>query len=404
MSDKKIFAGLKVLDVGSWIAGPVAATILADYGADVIKVERPVVGDQYRILAGLPSSPEGEQNYMWEMDARNKRDLALNLKSAEGIEILHKLIADCDVYVTNQPFPLRRSLKLEYEDVKAIKPDIIYASLTAYGEQGPERDKEGFDLVAYWARTGMMDLVRDRDGAPAIALPGMGDHHTAVSLYASIVTALLHKERTGEGSMVHTSLLGNGVWAAGCIAQAGIAGGNYERYRAVRQERTFTQSVYRTSDDRWLQLTMIRSDEELDAFFTLLGKPDLMEDERFSTMEARFENTATLQAITAEALATRHSDDWMAMFEKANLNVMRVGLIEELVDDEMIYINKIVVPPTDPASTMPFVINHPVNVDALERVGPTRAPELGEHSSEVLAALNYTEAEIEALRAKGVIE
>ncbi|MEX2327014.1 MAG: CoA transferase, partial [Pseudomonadales bacterium] len=168
-----LFSGLKVLDVGTWIAGPVAATILADFGADVIKVEMPGPGDQYRILSGTPGTPDADSNYKWQMDARNKRSLSLNLKTEEGMSILRQLVAECDVYITNHPLPMRRQLGLNYEDLKPLNEKMIYASLTAYGEEGPDRDKEGFDLVAYWGRTGLMDLVRDAGAPPAQALPGM---------------------------------------------------------------------------------------------------------------------------------------------------------------------------------------------------------------------------------------
>ena len=197
-----LFEGLKVLDVGTWIAGPVAGTILADYGAEVIKVEMPGVGDPYRNLSGLPIFPDAPENYMWQMDARNKRSLSLNLKSDDGMRILRELIRECDVYITNNPLPMRRALKTTYADLQPLNERMIYASLTAYGEEGPEKDREAFDLVAYWARTGLMDLVRSGDAAPAHSLPGMGDHPSAVTLYASIVTALLKRERTGKGSMV----------------------------------------------------------------------------------------------------------------------------------------------------------------------------------------------------------
>ncbi len=401
---KLLFEGLKVLDVGSWIAGPVATTILADFGADVIKVERPEEGDQYRILSALPGYPDAEQNYMWETDARNKRDLALNLKSDEGRDLLVQLIEKADVYVTNQPFPLRRKLKLEYEDVKAINPSIIYASLTAYGEEGPERDKEGFDLVAYWARSGLMDLVRDRDGRPAIAVPGMGDHPSAVSLYASIVTALLHREKTGEGSKVHTSLLANGVWSAACIASAGFAGGNYIGYRGAKQKRTFAGSIYECADNRWLQITMVRSPDELVAFFSMLDLEALFEDPRFETPESFAEHSEALVEIVSERLLTRTSDEWLAESTEAGLNLVRIGTIEELVDDEMVYANNIVAKPTDPDSPMPYVINPPLNVDAIGRVGARRAPDIGEHSDAILAEMGLTQEQIEELRGRGVIQ
>ena len=221
-----LFDGLKVVDAGTWIAGPVSSTILADYGADVTKVEMPGDGDAYRRLAHGPGTPNADINYAWAQDARNKRSITINLKTDEGRAILKKLVAQCDVYVTNYPLPMRRRLGLTYDDLKPLNPRMVYASLTAYGEYGPEQDREGFDLVAYWSRSGLMDVVRAPGAKPAHSLPGMGDHPTAISMYASIVTALLHRERTGEGGMVHTSLIANGVWAASCIAGAKFANGS----------------------------------------------------------------------------------------------------------------------------------------------------------------------------------
>jgi len=145
---RQVFAGLRVLDVGTWIAAPVAATMLADYGADVIKIEQPGVGDAYRSFAALPTCPQSTLNYTWWMDARNKRSLTLNLKSPAGKALLLELAAKADVYVTNQPLAMRRLFGLTYEDLKRVNPRLVYASLTAYGENGPERDREAFDLVA----------------------------------------------------------------------------------------------------------------------------------------------------------------------------------------------------------------------------------------------------------------
>ena len=225
-----LFEGLKVVDAGTWIAGPVSSTILADYGADVTKIEMPGEGDAYRRLAHAPGTPNADINYAWAQDARNKRSITINLKTEAGQAILKKLVARCDVYVTNYPLHMRRRLGLTYEDLKPLNPRMVYASLTAYGEYGPEKDREGFDLVAYWSRSGLMDVVRAPGAKPAHSLPGMGDHPTAISMYASIVTALLHRERTGEGSMVHTSLIANGV-----------LGGVVHRRRQVRARQRLLQ-------------------------------------------------------------------------------------------------------------------------------------------------------------------
>jgi crotonobetainyl-CoA:carnitine CoA-transferase CaiB-like acyl-CoA transferase len=234
--DTYLFSGLKVLDVATVIAAPAAAMMLADFGAEVIKIERPGAGDMLRSLSNMPDTPDAGSNWFWQMDGRNKRSLTLDLKSEDGKEILRQLVQDCDVYITNQPYSVRESLGLTYEHLRPLNPAMIYASLTAYGEKGPERERKGFDQLAYWARSGLMDLMRTPDSAPTQGLPGMGDHPTAVSIYAGIVTALLHRERTGEGGMVHTSLLANGLWSVSGVAQGVLAGGDMTKYSSISYE------------------------------------------------------------------------------------------------------------------------------------------------------------------------
>ena len=197
--DRFVFSGLKVIDMATVIADPAAAVMLADFGADVIKVEKPRTGDIMRQVGRTTTMPGADSDYMWNLEGRNKRGIVLDLKQEEGVDVLRKLVAGCDVYITNMAFRSRESLQLTYDDLRPLNPRMIYASLTAYGEKGPEREDLGYDMVAYWARSGQMDLMRHQDAQPTEGLPGMGDHPTAISLYASIVTALLHRERTGEG-------------------------------------------------------------------------------------------------------------------------------------------------------------------------------------------------------------
>ena len=397
-----IFSGLKVLDVGTVVAGPVAATILADFGADVIKIEQPGEGDLLRVLSDIPTTPDADSNYFWQMDGRNKKDLTLNLKTPEGIEILHKLIADCDVYVTNQPFGVRRALKLSYDDIKPLNPSMIYASLSAFGEEGPERDSKGFDLLAYWARSGLMDLVRSPGCKPSQALPGMGDHPTAIALYASIVTALLNKERTGKGAMVHTSLLANGLWSAASIAAGALANGDMDAYRATNQVPAATGYVYATKDNRWLQLTMIRSEGQFLQFLDSIDQLHFIKDERFTTPELWYENREQLSALIQNVLIKREAAEWLAIFEAKMVPIELVATVDEAVRNEQLIINNMVVAPTDPDIDVPFIINHPIKISNLDQVGPKRAPELGEHTDEILQSLGYSHQQILALKDKGV--
>lgn len=398
-----LFSGLKVLDVGSWIAAPVSATILADFGADVIKVEMPEVGDAYRQLASLPLLPQADENYTWQMDARNKRSLSLNLKSEEGMQILYRLIKTCDVYITNHPLPMRRALKLTYEELKPLNPAMIYASLTAYGETGPDADREGFDLVAYWARSGMMDLVRSDDSQPAQSLPGMGDHPSAISLYAAIVTALLKRERSGEGGQVHTSLLANGLWSASCIAQAGFAGSDYESYRVTRAKPVFARTLYEAKDLRWLQFNMVRTQQEFEHLLHAVGLSSLLEDERFATDQSRYEHAGLLVRLFQELIAERDSGEWLEIFSAEGINASRVAVIEELASDEQILANAMIFPIDDPQLNQSYVIDHPVKVDSIAKAEPRRAPELGEHTEEILDELGYSLDDVKMLRNNGVI-
>jgi crotonobetainyl-CoA:carnitine CoA-transferase CaiB-like acyl-CoA transferase len=193
--------GLHVVDLGSFVAGPAAATILADFGADVIKVEPPGVGDTYRMFSRTPPSPVvNGVDYTWQLDNRNKRSIELNLKSPRAAAVLERLVRWADVLVTNFPPPTRARLRLDYEDLAGLNPRLIYADVTGFGESGPDAGKPGFDATAYWARSGLMDLTRQGSAPPSINVPGMGDHSTAVTLFAGIMTALYRRERTGTGA------------------------------------------------------------------------------------------------------------------------------------------------------------------------------------------------------------
>jgi len=398
-----LFSGLKVIDCATVIAAPAAAMMLGDFGADVIKVEQPGQGDMLRMLSDVPATPYADSNWFWQMDGRNKRSISLDLKTRGGLEVLHKLVAECDVFITNQPYTVREDIGLTYEMLKPLNKKMIYASLTAYGEAGEERDRKGFDQLAYWARSGLMDLMREPGTKPAQGLPGMGDHPTGVALYAGIVTALLRRERTGEGGMVHTSLLANGLWSASGIAQGVLAGGDMPLYRELNRVDMAMMRPYRTKDDRWLQFNMIRNEELLDLLLTALDAIHLLADDRFSTPELMYQHRGDFGNALQAIVETKTKDEWLPIFESLDLPVNLVAIVEETICDQQIFENRMAVRPEAPDIDTPLIINHPVKVSTVPQVGPTRAPELSEHADEILSELGYADDDISTLREEGAL-
>src|SRR5206468_6849215 len=246
MPNDNIFSGLKVVDFASFIAGPGAAVILSDFGADVVKVEPPK-GELWRIGQKIPPQPNSDIAYPFQLANRNKRSLTLDLKSPSASAVLERLVKWADVFIVNTPHPARKKLKLEYEDVAQWNPRLIYADLTGYGEKGPDASLPGFDITAYWARSGLLSLTRDAGAPPTLPPTGSGDHATAVTLYSAIVTALYRRERTGKGSYVTTSLLAAGVWACAVFIQAALSDAAFFPLHDRLKPPNATLNVYRAS-------------------------------------------------------------------------------------------------------------------------------------------------------------
>ena len=398
MAEDLLFDGLRILDVSSWIAAPTCAAMFADMGADVIKVEPPETGDGYRQYYQLPPSPNSNINYTWALDNKNKRAITLNLKTEAGRGLLYELVAQCDVYITNQPLALRRELGLTYEALAPRNERMVYASLTAYGEEGPERDTEGFDLVAYWSRSGVMNQMRHPGAEPFQAMAGMGDHPTGVALYGSIVTALLRRERTGLGGKAHTSLLANGLWSGSCFAQAVFAQGDFSEIPTQR----LTSALYETADGRWIQFSMIRTAEDFDRVVMVLDRVEWLADERFGSPEARQAHHVEMTALMREVMLERSSDEWMQRFKAEGLPVVRVAEFEDIPTDPQVLANDMATVPREDIG-MARMVRDPINVDGVGRLGASRAPELSEHTDEVLLEMGYDSASIRQFRSQGVI-
>ena len=400
MTTENIFSGLKVVDLSSFIAGPAAAVILSDYGADVIKVEPPT-GDTWRIGYKLPPQPRSHDNYPWHLNNRNKRGLALDLKSPQARDILERLVKWADVLIVNTPHPARKKLKVEYEDVAQWNPRLIYADLTGYGENGPDASLPGFDITAYWARSGLLSLTRDAGAPPTLPPSGSGDHATAVTLFSAIVTALYRRERTGKGSYVTTSLLAAGVWASAVFIQAALCDAAFFPLHDRLKPPNALINMYRASDDTWFVLVL--TPDHWPSLAKGIGRQDLLTDPRFVDPAKQSTNAPELTAILDEVFRSQPMSHWQEVFDQAHLTYGIVHAPSEAVKDPQLRANDIVVPIEGAGERVKFTVSSPLTVHGVSKVAARRAPSVGEHNDELLQELGFSSDEIAEFRTGGAI-
>jgi formyl-CoA transferase len=331
---------------------------------------------------------------------RNKRGISINLKSERGTEILKRLVEWADVLITNFPHGTREALHLGYEEVSSENPRVIYADITGFGDAGPDARLPGFDLTAFWSRSGLLASTRDA-GAPPTAPPwGSGDYTTAVAIYAAITTALYHRERTGRGANVGTSLLATGVWATGTLVSAALAGGKtYELHDRTAPVNALT-NPYQSADDRWIMLAAKQSAWPVLA--NAIGRSDLLSDPRFSDAKAIGQHAAALADLLDAEFRAQPLAHWKEVLDEARIPFGFIQTPEEAAEDPQLRANDIVVP-IEGAADLDYTVNNPLTLRGLARVPARRAPEHGEHNAEILAQLGFSADDINQLQATGAI-
>jgi formyl-CoA transferase len=399
MSTDNIFTGLKVVDLSSYIAGPGAAVILADFGADVIKVEPPA-GDFWRIGNTLSIEPVSDEAYQWHMSNRNKRGLTLDLKSPASRQVVIELVEWADIFIVNTPHHARKHLGLEYEDISALNPRLIYADLTGFGENGPDANLPGFDLTAFWARSGLLAMAHDAGASPTWPVSGVGDNATAVSLYAAIATALYRRERTGKGSYVSTSLLATGVWSMSVMVAGALAGAPMPALLDRAHPANAGANVYRSSDGKWFVLAA--QPDKVVGMVKAIGREDLLTDPRFADPAKLAANRPALAAILAETFAAKPMAFWADVLGSVNITFGIVNEPADVATDPQLTANDIAVPLED-AGRLTQTISSPFQVHGVDKAPARRGPGLGEHNEEILADLGFDAKSIEALREGGAI-
>ncbi len=394
---------LQVLEIATFVFGPGCSAILADFGASVIKIESPGLGDPLRHAHRSPPFMRSEFDYAFQQDNRNKRSLALDLKNPEGREVLLKLVRQSDVLITNFPPAVLARLRIRHEDLAAENQRLIYAQVSGYGERGEDANTPGFDGNAYWARTGLMDAVRTASGEPAMPSPAMGDHPSAMTLYAAVMTALYRRQLTGQGSKVSSNLMANGVWAASSPLSGILAG--TKPYRRLDPARPGSALVnyYRTGDDRWISLIVIQEAKHWHSFLQAIERPDLDEDPRFAELPDRFRHARELSVILAEVFRTRSCDEWRQRLRDKGITFSAVATFEEVIDDPQAQANDLFIDVEGHQHGRRKAVNSPFWIDNCPKVAARLGSPLGADGVAILRQLGYPEERITELVSSAVV-
>lgn len=396
-SDVPVLKGVRVVEMTMWVAGPSAGGILADWGADVVKVEPPS-GDPQRNVFKLTGYPEGLPNPPFALDNRGKRSVILDLRSESGRAAMEKLLADADVFLSNMRQAKLAKLGLGHEQVSTRHPKLVYATISGYGLDGPDADRPGYDIGAFWARSGIARDLVPKDSEPVPVRSGLGDHVTGMSTVSGILAALLERGRTGKGRVVEVSLLRTGMWTIGGDIGIQATFGKLESTKPRERCPLPLFNSYKAGDDKWFWLLGVEADRHFPGLMRAIDREELLDDSRFNEAKARRRHAEEFIAELDTVFGTRPLEDWTQRFDREDVWWAPCQSVAEVMDDSQIQAaGGFVDIPESSASIAMKSVATPVTFrgDPLKTTGPV--PDLGEHTAEVLRELGMSDDEIEAL-------
>ena len=393
--------GIKVVEMGVWVAGPSCAAILADWGADVIKIEPPA-GDPFRGLFASALGAAIPVNPPFEIDNRGKRSVCLNFENDEARAIGRRLLDDADVFVSNMRPRVLEQFGFSYEELRKTNPGIVYCQVTGHGPENPDRDRAAYDIGAFWARAGVgASLTADGQPIPQ-QRGGMGDHMTGLSGAAAISAALFHRERSGEGQRVAVSLVRTGVymmgWDYALELRLGVQTKPYDRFHAPNP----IINCFQTKDGRWMWLLLLQGDRHWPDLLRAIGRDDLLNDDRWNDITQRRVNAETMVEELDREFAKRTLEEWAPILDRENVWWAPVNTITQALQDPVVQSSGAVVD-VDGGDGPVRLVNTPVDFYATPNAPQGLSPELGQHTEEVLLELGFDWEQIIAMKQAGAI-
>jgi crotonobetainyl-CoA:carnitine CoA-transferase CaiB-like acyl-CoA transferase len=392
--------GVKVVELGFWVAGPCAAGILADWGADVVKIEPPD-GDPFRGFLFAYSGID-DANPPFELDNRGKRSICVDLTTEEGRAIAGRLVEEADVFVTNLRSDALVRAGLDYASLSALNSRLVYGWVTGYGTVGPEADRAAYDIGAFWSRAGVAAALTPQGQVPPWQRGGMGDHMAGMAMAGAVAAALLSRERNGQGQLVSGSLLRIGAYMLGWDLNINLRLGVPTVPMSRQNAGNPVINSYRDRDGKWFWLLGLQGDRHWPDLVRAIDRPDLLTDERFATIRLRMKNAADLVKLLDEAFAQRPLAEWAAVFDRENVWWAPVQHSHDLLTDPQAEAAGVFVevPMAEGSARM---VASPVDFSETRWSPASMAPELGQHTEEVLIELGYDWDQVAVLAERGII-
>lgn len=395
--------GVKVIELGTMAAVPGGAAILAEWGAEVIKVEDPAGGDPARTLNVIADfAGKGQVGPLWEQANRNKRSVTIDFRNQEGRDVLLKLAGQADVFVTSTRYAGLKRSGLAYDDLRAVNERIIYCHLSGYGREGEDAWRPGYDALCYWSRSGLADSLAGPGEPPIPQRPALGDHTTSIAIAAGVCSALYARERTGKGQEINASLFHTGLWVTSMDQVTAAISQKDVPKVSNRTVRNPMANYYKTND-AFIAILSLQMDRFWQRFCVAVGRPDLLENPRYGTRELQMEHAQELADIFQAEFIKRNTWDWAEPLDKADIRWGAIQTTLQATQDQQAWANGYFHKLEHPEVGSVDLVTAPIQFSDTPGLISSPSPDLGQHTEEVLLEAGYSWDEMIALKDAGVI-